>query len=91
MRVPSDPDPNRPFDCAEPWRRYTVLRPLDECEIEYVKKAVRTCAPIEDYVGQPDTEPKKNIEEKIATALDALTKKGFELSKHGWYKVRTQV
>jgi len=91
MRVPMDPDPKRFGECSEPWRSYTVLRALDECELEYVNKAVRTCPPMEDYVGQPDTEPKKTIKETIAAALDALSKKGFEPSEHGWYKVRMQV
>lgn len=59
----------------EEWRKYTVLRGLDECEVIDVLNALKG-------------EPLFGLDHRIVKAETLLREHGIPIAKHGWYKVR---
>lgn len=72
-------------DKESEWRRYTVLRALDECELIDVENALKDehlC------ILNRDGSEKVPLKQMIHKANGVLREHGMPIAEHGWYKIR---
>lgn len=76
----------------ETWCKYSVVRPLDMCELRTLNEAIRTYPPLKEcYRINNDNGCETicyTVNEKINDALRILNENNVSISEHGWYKVR---
>jgi len=69
---------------------YTILRPLDECELVEVENALVCHKPRYFDTWPPSVlyDQNRSVASVIEQVLDFLANKGVQIEEHGWYKVR---